>query len=195
MTQGRAMLNRAAAMALLAVAGLAIWLLLAQPLLSALTGHSGEEQEKSLQLLARYDAVIAQKAALEAHLKSLGSAADDQTGLVVGQTAAVAAASLQGELRTLIEAAGGEIRSVQVLPVEKIEDFEKIAVQYELNLPPGSLQRLLQALESHRTVLTLDALRVRVSETLRTTDDSSLEARIAGQWVIAGFRRTDANAR
>jgi hypothetical protein len=195
MIQRGTLLSRAAALGLLLLAAVLIWMALIEPLLTAVTGSSSEEQEKSLQLLARYESAISQKAALDAQLKALGDAADDHTGLVLGPTSAVAAASLQGELRTLIESVSGEIRSAQILPAEKIDDFEKIAIQYELSLPQSSLQRLLQSLETHRTVLIVDAVRVRVPETLRSIDAGGPDARISGQWVIAGFRRADTNAR
>lgn len=187
--------SRVSALGILSIVLVVIWFGLAAPLLSAFVGSVDDEREKSLNLLARYDAVIAQKGSLDTQLKVLGTTSEDQSGLIAGNTPAVAAAALQGELKALIETFGGEIRSAQIMPPEKVEDFEKIAIQYELSLPPASLQRLLHGLETHRTVLVLDSLRLRVPETMRATDASGVEARISSQWTIAGFRRVELNAR
>lgn len=187
--------SRISALGILSFVLVVIWFGLAEPLISAFVGSVNEEREKSLNLLARYEAVIAQKGSLDTQLKILGTTSEDQSGLIAGNTPAVAAAALQGELKALIETFGGEIRSAQIMPPEKIEDFEKIAIQYELSLPPASLQRLLHGLETHRTVLVLDSLRLRVPESMRATDASGAETRITGQWTIAGFRRVEPNAR
>jgi hypothetical protein len=195
MMRRNSLLSRVCALALLVSALTVLWFGMVAPLWSALAGTTDSEREKSLNLLARYEEIIAQKGSLEIRLKTLGTAGDDQNGLIAGPTSAVAAASLQGELRSIIEGVGGEIRSAQILPAEKIEDFEKIAIQYELNIPSAALQRLLQGLETHRIVLVLDVLRLRVPETVRSADPAAAEAKINGQWTIAGFRRIESNAR
>lgn len=184
--------GRVAALAILATVIGAGWLLVGQPLIGALTGGN-DQRAQAMQLLARYDALIAQSEMIGRQRQELGATATQQTGLISGPTAAVAAATLQGELKALIEGLGGEIRSAQVLPPETVEGFERIAIQYELNLPISALQRLLQALEGHRTVLLVDSLRLRVPETIRTPQPNAQPPKINGQWVIAAFRQ-DANA-
>jgi hypothetical protein len=187
------LVSRGAALGLLTLVLALVWLAIAEPLVGTLTGTATDEREKAITLLARYEAVIAERPALQERLKTLQTTSDNSTGLAAGPTPAVAAASLQGELKNLIEAVGGEIRSVQILPVEKVEEFEKLSLQYELNVPQQSMQRLLSALKAHRTILIIESLRLRVPESVRVSD--AADTKISGQWIIASFRRASSDAR
>ena len=73
---------------------------------------------------------------------------------------ALAAAELQQRLKTLIEAAGGTLQSIQSLPPVEEAGAVKVTISAVMNGDVGSLQKVLYDLESQTPLLFVDNLEV-----------------------------------
>ncbi len=91
---------------------------------------------------------------------------DDATRSQVFRAASVtlAAAELQSRLAAMIGGAGGELRSVTILPAEDREPFRLVRLRTVFGGDHAALRDLLLALEEHRPPVFADAFSVRARE-------------------------------
>lgn len=149
----------------LALPILAVWLgwsLWLAPLL----GQINDDREaiaRSETLLARYDALAGETPALEARLATLRSRAQ-AGGFVAGNSAVLAAATLQSSVQGLTNAAGVQLRSSQTMPAETDEGFTRVGLELDLSVTPETLAHLLYGIESASPSLFIDTLAVHSPE-------------------------------
>jgi general secretion pathway protein M len=109
---------------------------------------------------ARYLAVAASRKQSLTAIEAL-EASRDVEGLAVGEpNAGRAAAALQARLGELVNAAGGRVRSIQMLPAQPEEAYYRIAARVRLTVPDEDLGSLLYGVESAAPYLFLDELDV-----------------------------------
>jgi len=155
--------------------------------LAALLDPDQSEAEHLLQRWATYDAVIQSRPALEDHLKKLRSDASAQAGTLKGDTTALAAASLQGDVKEIVERHGGQIRSARILPAQAVDAFEKVGVHYDVALPQPALERLLYDLEAHVPFLFVEAVDIRMPENWQPGQGGP-QPSLAIRWQVIGYR-------
>ena len=120
MLQPGSVLSRTLAVALLGIAVLGAYRLIVAPLLTAYRdGEARIEQAKDL--LQRYEALAQQRSLLTRPLAEQQERAASAAGYLQGPSDALAAAQLQDRVKSVVEAAGGELRSTQILPAEQLE--------------------------------------------------------------------------
>src|SRR5262245_52176230 len=105
--------------------------------------------EQTVERLAAYEATISTQSEFEAQLKSVQQQSASLAGLVTGGSAALAAASIQNDVRTIASQVGGEVRKAQNLPTITANSFEKVEIAYEVSLPLNRLKDFLYQIESH----------------------------------------------
>jgi hypothetical protein len=116
--------------------------------------------------VAKYRQVVNGKSALEARLAALQkSLRQAETGLLTGQTPALAAADLQNTLNEIALAGGVEIKSMQVLPSQEGKQepdlFISVPVQFSATLTTRQLKDILYRIgTSSRFFLTVQWIRV-----------------------------------
>lgn len=140
-----------------------------------------------LQQLGSYRAEIAAKPALEAQLAELDRQGATVPGVIEGDTASLAEAQLQRQIKTVVEANQGTLRSVQALPAVKQGGFETIAVQCDLSVPMSRLKDLAYALTAHRPYLFVDE--ASISAPPSDPDNiRSHEQMLDVRWTVHGYR-------
>lgn len=147
--------SRFVALALLAFVILAALLLIVAPILTA-RSEMASTIEVSRDLLYRYRALSARHAQLAARLEAVQRTATDVGAYITGSSDTLAGAELQTHVQSIIERSGGELHSIQILPVEPaIEDRVKleaaasrVALKLKLAVEMGRLQDLLYDLET-----------------------------------------------
>lgn len=107
-------------------------------------------------------------------------------GLIKTSSADLAAAQIQTDLKNLVHANTGEIRTAQTAPVVKTGGFETIAVAYDLTVPLSHLRALTYAIESHTPYLFLDNVEISAPQAAgsATQSEPTLELR----WTVHGYR-------
>jgi general secretion pathway protein M len=151
-------------------------------------GEQSDEIAQSQEQFAIYNSQIASRPKLEAQLTALNQREASTAGLLRGDSAALAAASMQSLVKALVERRGGQVRSVQNLPSQPLGGLEKIEVQYELSIPLGSLAGVAYQLETSVPYLFLDDVDVRSEEAWLPQDATGAPRDLHVQWTIRGYR-------
>ena len=113
-------------------------------------------------LLARFAAIAAQQPRVQAAAQE-ADAQVEQGEFLVGTNEGVIVADLQTRLKTMAEAAGARLRSVQSLPPKTREEVRYVGARLDVYGPLAAIQRTLYAVESAQPYLFVDAAAVRAA--------------------------------
>ena len=156
-------LSRALAIVLLGVAVLLGHRLVVAPLLSAY--QQGEQDiEDATALLQRYRSLAEQGPQLAERLAEQQERAAQADGYLEGPSDALAAAQLQDRVKSVVETAGGELRSTQILPAESLEGdlgFRRTTIRVQIAVGIEGLASTLYELETGQPYLLIDDVTVR----------------------------------
>jgi general secretion pathway protein M len=156
-------LSRMLAIVLLGVALLGGHRLIVAPLLGAY--QQGERDiEDARTLLQRYRALAEQRPRLAERLAEQEERAAAAAGYLEGPSDALAAAQLQDRVKSVVEAAGGELRSTQILPAEALEGdlgFRRTTIRVQIAVTIEGLASILYELETGQPYLLIDDVTVR----------------------------------
>jgi hypothetical protein len=178
--------TRAAALTALAAGGVLFGIVVVAPVAAAFAAQDGEIQE-GLRQLGFYRAEIAAKPALEAQLRSLNDRGASVPGVIDAPSTAIAQAKLQSEIKALVEANQGNVRSMQIMPASSQSGFEVIAVQSDVSIPESRLKDLAYAVAAHAPYLFVDE--ASVSAPPREADDvQNRSATLDIRWTVHGYR-------
>jgi len=184
------LLSRALALVLLALALLGGARLLVAPLLAAFQDNASRiEQAESL--LQRYRALAEQRQAMADRLAAQEEMAASAAGYLQGPSDALAAAQLQDRVKSVIEGAGGELRSTQILPARATEadaGIRRAALRVQFAVTIEGLAETLYELESGQPYLLIDQLSVREQRTRRRRrDEPEPEASLDVSLELSGY--------
>ncbi len=178
--------SRTAAVALLAAVLGALFLYAAMPLI-AVYRDTDEAITRTRELLARYEQVAAQRQAYQAQLDELSSR---QTGTGVylsGTTDALAAAELQDRVKAMVDAHGGKLRSVQILPVKVNGAFTRVSVRVQLSANTAAFHRILYGLEAKKPFVFVDNLDIRNRRAVRRSALKDLDPTLMIRFDLLGY--------
>ena len=178
--------SRAAALIACATLLLIIAVFVVTPVVAAFSAQS-DEIDASLQQLGFYRAEIAAKPVLEAELKSLDEKGASVPGVIDAESTTLAQAKLQSQMKALVEANGGSVRSMQVMPSAKQGGFEIIAVQCDLSVPQSRLKSLSYALAAHAPYLFVDEASISAPN-LGPDDIGNKQSMLDIRWTVHGYR-------
>jgi len=119
-------------------------------------------------------------AALRAEVADLKMRDRSAPGFLQSTNPALAAAELQGHLKTVVTNAHGELLSTQVLSPREEANARRITVRGEMIVDISGLQRAVYTLEAGSPMLFLDNVEISPRPTSGpegTTDESSLDVR------------------
>jgi len=111
-------------------------------------------------LLARFAAIAAQQPRVQAAAQE-ADAQVEHGEFLIGTNEGVIVADLQTRLKTMAEAAGARLRSVQSLPAKTHEEVRYVGARLDVYGPLAAIQRTLYAVESAQPYLFVDAAAVR----------------------------------
>jgi hypothetical protein len=150
-------LSRLAALLLVGVAVVGLALFVVEPLVAEYA-RTAQAIADARDLLVRFDRLGAARDSLARQVAQLAENPEDTAFYLAGGTDALAAADLQGRLKTLVESSGGTIGSMQTLPTVAEQDLKRVAIRLEMSATILPLQRVLQGLESGVLLLFVDNL-------------------------------------
>ncbi|HTQ15198.1 MAG TPA: type II secretion system protein GspM [Rhizomicrobium sp.] len=179
--------GRKGALLAAAVAGGALLLILLGFGYLVFGGQSADTEEATHQL-AVYRAEAAMQPALEAELRQVRAQAAQVPGLIVSDSAALAQAQLQDEVKSIVTANQGEVRTAQIVPVSAVDGFEIIAIQYDLMLPMAKLADLTYAIESHSPYLFIEDADITSQQDFQSGDPQTANPMVEVRWTIHGYR-------
>jgi general secretion pathway protein M len=181
--------SRALALLLLfGAVGLA-YLAVIQPLWddAAATQQSIADMQSAIE---RYRRVAAELPARRATLAALRQQQATSQGFLTGPNDALVAAQIQNRLKASIEAAHGELKSTQVLPVQEEGKYRRVIIRAQAVLDLPAAQRVIYDIETASPMLFLDnvALRSRMVERRRDRagEDGTLDVRFDVYGYVRG---------
>jgi general secretion pathway protein M len=196
MLQPGSLLSRTLAIALLLVALLAGVRLVVEPLLVAFR-EAAEGIAEDEALLQRYRVLAEQRPALARRLEQQQELAASAAGYLQGPSDALAAAQLQDRVKTVIEAAGGELRSTQILPAQPIEGnaaIRRAALRVQFAVTIDGLSATLYELETGQPYLLIDQLSVREQRVRRRRrDEPEPETSLDVTLELSGYLQAEAS--
>jgi general secretion pathway protein M len=169
-------MSRFLALAILAAIVALLWLFVVWPITAKFDAYD-ESMVQSEELLARYLRVSGTRADLEA---ALAEARRDQaavSGFLKGASVQLVAADLQNTLKRLINANGGELNSIQMLPQEAENGFHQVAMRVVMTGDTETLRRVIYAIETANPYLFLDNLDIR-AQRKRTQKNENQSAEV-----------------
>ena len=152
----------------------------------ALKEIAGSRQD-DLEQLAQLEARAAEVPSLKIALATQELQARSLASLLPGETEATAQATLQREIKSLVEQNGGEVRSALVLPIERTRGLSRIAVQYELSLPVTKLRDLAFATESHVPYFFISDASLSAPQSW-PSDAKASTPRMDVRWTVGAYR-------
>ncbi len=180
--------GRLAALALLAMTGAAVYLMAVAPLIDSYR-RNGEAIVETRDLLARFERQAAARSRLEERLAALQELVARQGHYLDGTTYAVAAASLQDNVKAIVETQGGEIQSIQTMPSQANDDSGRVAIRVQSLMVVDSLLFTVHRLESGAPYLFIDNLEMqgRLSRRARLGEDPDEETELLVWFDLYGF--------
>lgn len=170
--------SRLLAVTLLLLAGWAMWQLAIGPVIASYR-TTAEQIAANQALLERYRALAALRPLLVEQLGQRREETQDDTAFLAGTTDALAAAALQDRARTIIDAAGGELRSTQILPAKPADEtlgIQRAGLRLQFTAAIDGLQQILYDLETAEPFVFVDEIVIREQRTRRRRRDEPPEA-------------------
>jgi general secretion pathway protein M len=190
MLQPGSLLSRTLALVLLALALLGGFRLVVAPLVAAFQDNASRIEQAEA-LLQRYLALAEQRQAMSERLATQQELAASAAGYLQGPSDALAAAQLQDRVKSVIEGAGGELRSTQILPAVVIDGdagIRRAALRVQFAVTIEGLAETLYELESGQPYLLIDQLSVREQRARRRrSDEPETEASLDISLELSGY--------
>jgi general secretion pathway protein M len=193
MLQPGSLLSRTLAVVLLGIALLGAYRLVIAPLVTAYRdGQSRIEQAK--ELLQRYEALAEQRSLLADRLAEEQERAASAAGYLTGPSDALAAAELQDRVKSVVEGAGGELRSTQILPAEELEadlGFRRTTLRVHFVVTIDGLEETLYELETGQPYLIIDEVTVRQERARRRRNEPQAQPMLDVSLELFGYVREE----
>ncbi len=175
--------GRLLALAVTGVLLLALWLVIASPLLDFYADRADR--------LAQREAVAARMERLAASLPDIKeraeAASDDGATRILtleGGSDAVAAAGLQNVLQDMATAVGASLSSVEIVPGDTVGAYRRVGLKLSLNVPWTTLVALMQAIEQASPPMLLDDVEIHASPVPNAPPTQPLDA----EFTVYAFR-------
>jgi len=181
--------SRGLALAILFLAIGGTYLLVVDPLIS----EYQLERDAVDQLrgaLERYRAAGLQLPSREATLKSLQGADPGREGFLQGGNDNLIAGNIQTRIKSVAEAAHGELKSTQILPATDEGKLHRIAIRAQLTVTLDAAQKVFYGIESGTPYLFIDNLSMNARTGLRMRAEQDQNPLIDMQFDVIGYTRS-----
>lgn len=156
-----ALCRRAAALGLLMLLVLGVYLVAVSPVLDRYLDDRATAAQLQM-ALERHGRVASDLAALRAELASLQTRRPSQSGYLPGTNETIAAAGLQARIKTAVSRAGGDLRTMEIIAPQPDGKLQKIALRAQMVIGLAGLQQVLYALNETPPFLFFDGLDIRL---------------------------------
>lgn len=191
MTVRDKILGRVLALGILAAVPLCFWLAVIDPIWQS-WADGDEAEARTLQMIAAFRQTAALRPALDSRLKEIEAHSRGSSGLVAGNTPALAAAGVQAEIKRIIESRGGQVRSTQDLVPVREGAVEKIGVRFDITTSLEALPSIVYEIEAHVPYLFIDNLEIRAPEDSRSQTLVANKPILIIRWDVFGYRSAGA---
>ncbi len=178
--------SRMAALIILMMAGVTLWLTLAQPLINSCFEHLNSIS-RSQAVLAKYQGLASMRGQIDANLQKLQAEQDSEGRLLTGGSVQLVGAKLQNRMKELIEAENGNLTSMQVLPVQEEKGFQRISMAVNLTAPITSLQKIFYAVENQSPYLFIENLQLMGDQRFREGAEQEQTDQLQVHFEVFGF--------
>jgi general secretion pathway protein M len=180
-------LRRALALALPLLMALALYSAIVRPAWRLLAGNQATVEQLT-EVLARYRDRAASLPELIARATALRQSGVPTDGYLVGDTPALAGATLQEHLKALIGQNQGHLVSVQILPPEAEGKRRRLTARGEMTLDVGSIEHVLYTLESETPYLFVDNLAIHAISVAGRTQ-AKVDPMLDVHFEVSGYLR------
>ncbi|HET6159922.1 MAG TPA: type II secretion system protein GspM [Dongiaceae bacterium] len=167
-------MSRLAAVLLLIVVIEAAYSLVAEPILIGYR-EANKAIEEGREQLSHFQRLAAGRPVLGKLLERLAADQGSETYYLSGGTDALAAVALQDRVRDLVDANGGNLRSMQPLLGVDEQGFRRITVRVEMTATIEPLFETLYALETGMPVLFVENLDIQSRSTRRRSSQVAMQ--------------------
>jgi len=139
--------------------------------------------------LVKYREKLLEKDAVDEELATLkGALGRAEASLLAGETPSLAAAEVQEIVTSAASAAGGQIKTIRVLPPEPLrkQTYLAIPVEVTLNSTMGELTRLLYSLEGSAKLLRVSKMEIK---SLGGRGGGGIREALVTTLVVEGFEK------
>lgn len=142
--------------------------------------------EDAVGRLVRYSRVVGMRDGL--HQKAMEiKALESARHFLKSASPALAAAELQEQVKVILDANGGKLSSIQILPHKDDGAYRQIAVSLQFTAPLGAVKAMLYALESAHPYLFIDNLQIRVPNPLGMSKEAISDPELFVQFDLTGY--------
>lgn len=152
--------HRLAALAVLAAALALVYALVVAPVLASYDDTRARLAQQQ-ELLSRYLAVAGGREKLEQRVQEVSKRQAESGAFIAGKTQALATAALQDRVRSVMQKAGGDVRSTQSLPAENVDGLIRVGLRVQMLATIRQVREILRALETGRPLLFVEELELR----------------------------------
>ena len=177
--------SKALALGLLLLALIAAIAVIATPFILA-HRHYDQNLEGLNDRLSRYQRVAANREELTRRLEQV-RALDGRRFYLKSAAPAQAAGEIQELEKSVIEAFGGRLASMQIQPHKDEGTFRRVAVNVQVLGSIGTMQSILRALETREPYLFVDNLNVRSLSSDAAKDAATPDAGLVVQFDLIGY--------
>lgn len=136
--------------------------------------------------LARYSKIIGMRDGLQKKAMDV-KALEANHHFLKSASPALAAAELQEQAKTILDANGGKINSLNILPHKDDGQYRQVSVSLQLSAPLSAVKAMLYALESARPYLFIDNFSVRAPFNVGARNEAAIEQDLVVQFDLTGY--------
>lgn len=178
-------ISRAVALLLLVSVVAALYLWAVEPLVAAYS-RTDEAIAEARGMLERFDRLGAARTKLTQQAATLDTQTTTTLYYLAAGTDAMAAAALQGHVKSLIESSGGRVSSMQTLPTQQEQKLQRVALRLQMTATMPSLFHVLHALETGMPLLFLDNLDIQ-DRLRQSADGQDQEPELTVGFEVYGY--------
>lgn len=136
--------------------------------------------------LARYSRVVGMRDGLQQKAMEIKTL-EATNHFLKSASPALAAAELQEQAKVILDANGGKLNSIQILPHKDEGLYRQVSVSLQLTAPLSAVKAMLYALESVRPYLFVDNISIRATNIMPGRLDSANEPDLIVQFDLTGY--------
>lgn len=183
-------LRRVLAVAILVAILAALGALVVEPVTAKFASYD-RAVAQSQALLARYLRIGGERERLQVQLEQVRRAQASRGGFLEGASGELVAAELQNKAKNLVDANGGNLKSVQILKEQDENNFRRVAIRVTMTANTVAVQNIFYSLETANPYLFLDNVDIRASrrraQKTRTQGAGDLQVR----YDVYGYMRIE----
>ncbi|MEO6422061.1 MAG: type II secretion system protein GspM [Candidatus Nitrotoga sp.] len=148
--------------------------------------HYDQSLDSLVDYLGRYRHVVASHSEVQAALDQVNKK-EGRQHFLRNTGAALAASEIQATTKNLIEANGGKLVSMQVVPFKDDGGYRRVTVNIQFTSHLSTLRKILYAAETVQPYLLLDNVSIRSQASTLSKGAPAAEPELIAQFDVSGY--------